>query len=187
MKQVSESVGAYYQHYPRIAVVVSAYHDGKADAMTCTWHTPLSSKPPLFGVMLTPRRFTYQLIVDSKEFAVNFLPAESARLLAAVGGSKGATVDKFAAYNIARDIPLKTNAPVLADAYAAYECKLVEDRPYGDHQLLVGEVVAAHWLEEAFTEGGSLDLKAAVPAFYLGNDSYVTRLKPTVEKIDRGR
>lgn len=138
MKQVSESVGAYYQHYPRIAAVVSAYNDGKADAMTCTWHTPLSSKPPLFGVLLTPRRFTYQLIVDSKEFAVNFLPAESARLLAAVGGSKGAMVDKFATYNIARDIPLKTNAPVLADAYAAYECKLVEDRPYGDHQLLVG-------------------------------------------------
>ncbi len=50
MKQVSESVGAYYQHYPRIAAVVSAYHDGKADAMTCTWHVPLSSRPPLFGV-----------------------------------------------------------------------------------------------------------------------------------------
>lgn len=187
MKQVSDGVGAYYQHYPRIAVAVSAYHDGKADVMTCTWHTPLSSKPPLFGVLLTPRRFTYQLIVGSKEFAVNFLTAESARLLAAVGGSKGAAVDKFSAYNIARDIPLKTNAPVLAEAYAAYECKLVEDRPYGDHQLLVGEVVAAHWREEAFTAEGVMDVKEAVPALYLGSDLYITRLKPTLEKIDRGR
>lgn len=187
MKQVSESVGAYYQHYPRIAVAVSAYHDGKADAMTCGWHTPLSSRPPLFGVLLSTKRFTYKLIVDSGEFAVNFLPAEQAALLAAIGGSKGANMDKFAAFNIARDIPLKTNAPVLAAAYAAYECKLVDNRQYGDHQLLVGEVVAVHWLAEVFTEEETLDLKAIVPAFYLGSDKYLTKLKATVEKVERGK
>jgi flavin reductase (DIM6/NTAB) family NADH-FMN oxidoreductase RutF len=185
MKQVSESVGAYYQHYPRIAAVVCAYLDGKADAMTCTWHTPLSSKPPLYGILLSPKRFTYQLIIKSGEFTVNFLPAESAPLLAAVGGSKGVTIDKFEIFNIARDIPLKTNAPVLADAYAAYECKVVEDRSYGDHRLLVGEVVAVHYLDEAFEAEGSLNMKAFTPAFYLGNDQYVTKQRPTIEKIDR--
>jgi len=187
MKQVTESVGAYYQHYPRIAVAVSAYHDGKADVMTCGWHTPLSSKPPLFGVLLSPKRFTYKLIADSGEFAVNFLPAESDGLLAAIGGTKGMNVDKFAAFNIARDIPLKTNVPILADAYAAYECKLVEDRVYGDHQLLVGEVVAVHRLAEAFTIEETLDIKTVTPAFYLGNDRYMTKLKATIEKMERGK
>ncbi len=90
-------------------------------------------------------------------------------------------MDKFATFNIARDISLKTNVPVLADAYAAYECKLVEDRQYGDHQLLVGEIVAVHSLEEAFTREGSLDPKAMNPAFYLGNDLYLTKLKATIE------
>jgi flavin reductase (DIM6/NTAB) family NADH-FMN oxidoreductase RutF len=187
MKQVSESVGAYYQHYPRIAVVVSAYHEGKADAMTCGWHTPLSSKPPLFAVLLSPKRFTYKLIVDSGEFAVNFMPADEAPLLAAIGGTKGAVIDKFATLGIARDTPLKTNAPVLADAYAAYECKLVEDREYGDHRMLVGEVVAVHWLEEAFVNGEALDLKAMAPALYLGNDKYLTKLKANVEMFERGK
>jgi flavin reductase (DIM6/NTAB) family NADH-FMN oxidoreductase RutF len=155
--------------------------------MTCGWHTPLSFKPPLYGVLLSPKRFTYKLIVDSGEFAVNFLPATAASLAAAIGGSKGANIDKFAAFNIKRDIPLKTNAPVLEDAYATYECKLVEDRLYGDHQLLVGEVVAVHWLPEAFTSEETLDLKTIAPAFYLGNDKYTTKLKATIEKVERGK
>ena len=187
MKQVSESVGVFYQHYPRTATIVCTYHEGKMDAMTCTWHCPLSSKPPLFGILLSPKRFTYKLIVESGEFSVNFMPTESIGLLSEVGGTKGTTTDKFAAFNISKDIPLKTNAPILADAYAAYECKLIEDRRYGDHQLIVGEVVAVHWMAEHFTDGGSLDVKSVTPAFYLGNDKYITKQKPTVEQIERIR
>jgi flavin reductase (DIM6/NTAB) family NADH-FMN oxidoreductase RutF len=187
MKQVSENIGAYYQHYPRTAIIVCAHYEGKTDAMACTWHSPISSKPPLFGILLSPKRYTYKLIVSSKEFTANFMSAESIGLLSAVGGTKGEITDKFAAFNISKDIPLKTNAPVLADAYAAYECKLTEDRQYGDHRLIVGEVVAVHWLAEGFTDDGSLDVKAVTPAFYLGNDTYITKQKPTVEKIDRIR
>ncbi|MEN8615000.1 flavin reductase family protein [Dehalogenimonas sp. THU2] len=185
MKQVSESVGAYYHHYPRIAVAVGAYHEGKNNAMIAGWHTPLSFNPPLFGVSLSPRRFTYKMIVESGEFTVNFLPASAAGLIAALGGSKGAAVDKFAAFNVARDIPLKTNAPVLADAYAAYECKLLEDRQFGDHQLLVGEVVAVHSLAEAFTAEETIDLKSITPAFYMGNDKYITKFKAAIETLER--
>ena len=185
MKQVSGEVGAFCQHYPRLAVVVTAYHDDKPNAMVAGWHAPLSFDPPLFGVSLSPKRHTYQMIIDSGEFTVNFLPASKAGLIAALGGSKGSNMDKFAAFNIARDLPLKTNAPVLSDAYAAYECKLVEDRKYGDHQLLVGEIVAVHTLTGAFTAEELLDLKAVTPAFYMGKDKYITRLKATVETMER--
>lgn len=185
MKQVSENTGAFYHHYPRIAVVVTAYHNGKSNAMTAGWHTPLSFNPPLFGVSLSPRRQTYKMILESGEFVVNFLPATTAGLIAAIGGSKGAAIDKFESFNIAKDIPLKVNAPVLSDAYAAYECKLIDNRPYGDHQLLVGEVVAVHSLSEAFTTEETLDLKTVTPAFYMGNDKYITKFKATIETMER--
>jgi flavin reductase (DIM6/NTAB) family NADH-FMN oxidoreductase RutF len=187
MKQVSEEVGAFYQHYPRLAAVVAAYHDGKPNAMVAGWHSPLSFTPPLFGVSLSPKRHTYQMILDSGEFSVNFLPSSKAGLIAALGGSKGSQMDKFSAFGIARDIPLKTNSPVLTDAYAVYECKLVDNRTYGDHQLLVGEVVAVHTLAEAFTADEMLDLKAVTPAFYLGKDKYIAKLKASVETMERER
>ena len=187
MKQVSEEVGAYYQHYPRLAAVVGAFHEGKPNAMVVAWHTPLSYHPPLFGVAVSAKRHTYDMIKSSGEFSVNFLPASRAGLIAALGGSKGSQMDKFAAFGIARDIPMRTNAPILTDAYAAYECKLVDDRAYGDHQLLVGEVVAVHTLEEAFTAGEIMDLKNVTPAFYMGRDKYIAKMKAAVETMERER
>jgi flavin reductase (DIM6/NTAB) family NADH-FMN oxidoreductase RutF len=184
-KVVSEGIGAFYQHHPNIACVVTAHSAGKNNAMAVGWHMPISFTPPLYGIAISPKRFTYQLIADSKEFGVNFLPFEAAELVASVGGSKGGETDKFRRFNIRRDKPLKTRVPVLKDAYAAYECRLVDDRSYGDHQLLVGEIIAVHMLPEAFTVDETLNLARVSPVLYLGHELYVTASAGMVKSLDR--
>ncbi len=184
-KVISEEIGAFYQHYPRLAVIVTAQAKGKGNAMAVAWHTPISFSPPLYGVSISTKRFTYQLIVDSREFGVNFLPFAQAELVASVGGSSGGEVDKFQRFNITTDKSIKTAAPILKDAYAAFECKLIDDRGYGDHRLLVGEVVAVHLLKEAFTLGETLDLDKVSPTLYLGHDLYLTSAKDTVTCLER--
>lgn len=170
----SEDIGEFYHHYPKVVAIVTAQAQGKENAMAVAWHISLSFAPPLYGVAISPKRFTYQLITQSKEFGVNFLPFKAAELVAAVGGSKGQTIDKFQKFGIARDKSLKTAVPILSDAYAAYECKLTDDREYGDHRLLVGEVVAVHMLKEAFTPEETLDLNKVMPTLYLGKELYLT-------------
>ena len=184
-KAMSEDIGAFYQHYPRVATIVTAHASGKDNAMAVAWHMPISFSPPLYGVAIASKRFTYRLIVDSQEFGVNFIPFESAEMIAAVGGSKGEQVDKFRQFDIAKDKPTKTAVPVLKAAYAAYECKLVEDRDYGDHRLLVGEIVAVHQPKGFFTTDGTLDLDRVSPAMYIGNEIYVTTARDTVQRLDR--
>lgn len=178
-KVITEGIGEFSQHYPRVPVVVTAQAGGRDNAMVAAWHTSISFEPPLYGVAISPKRFTYQLIVDSKEFGINFLPLAKAELIASVGGSKGYEMDKFRRFNIARDKPVKTAVPILKDAYAAYECKLVDDRGYGDHRWLVGEIVAVHWLREAFTSEEALDLEKVSPILYLGHELYLTTAKDT--------
>ena len=172
-KTVSENVGAYYHHYPRVAVVVTASAAGKDNAASIAWHTSVSKTPPLFCVSVAAGHYTYELIAKSKEFGVNFLPDEKAELVAAIGGSKGREINKFQTFGIETDAPLKTSVPVLSDAYAVYECKLVDDRAYGDHRLLVGEVVAVHCAEEAFAEKGALDTAKVSPTVYMGSELYL--------------
>ena len=184
-KLVGEDTGEYYQHYPNIAAVVTAKAKGRQNAMAVAWHTPISFTPPLYGILVSPKRFTYQLIVDSKEFGVNFLPFEQAELVASVGGSKGEGIDKFRRFHIAKDKPLKTKVPILKAAYAAYECQLVDDRDYGDHRLLVGKIVAVHLLEGAFSPEGTLDLAKVSPVLYLGNERYLTASSESVKYLDR--
>lgn len=172
-KVISESIGAFYQHYPRVAVIVTAHAGGRDNAMAVAWHTSISKNPPLYCIAVSPGHSTYKLIAQSKKFGVNFMPDTKAELVAAVGGSKGSEVDKFRTFCIARDNPANTAVPILKDAYAAFECELVDDRLYGDHRLLIGEIVAVHYLKEAFMEDGTLNLEKVSPVLYLGKEQYL--------------
>jgi flavin reductase (DIM6/NTAB) family NADH-FMN oxidoreductase RutF len=185
-KIVTEAIGKFSQHYPKVAAIVTASARGKDAAMTAAWHSSISFKPPIYGVAITSKRFTYQLIMESREFGINFISSEKASLAAAIGGTSGQQVDKFERFSIQKEKPLKTTAPILKDAYAAYECKLVDSKSYGDHIWLVGEIVAVHLLEEAFTPAEVLDLNKIKPLLYLGSDFYASTDKNSVSFVKRG-
>lgn len=181
----TENVGDFYQHYPRVATVLTTHARGRDNAMALAWHAPLSRVPPLYGVCVGQKRFTYELILESEEFGVNFVPFEMVELVRSVGASSGRDVDKFARLNIAKEALVKTKVPILKDAYAAYECKLVDRNTYGDHDWLVGEIVAVHFLEEAFAENQMLDLDRAKPILYIGTDCFLTPEKYTLRHLPR--
>jgi len=185
-KIVTEDIGKFSQHYPKVAVIVTASARGRDDAMTAAWHSSISLKPPLYGIAIASKRFTYQLITESQEFGINFILSEKASFAAAIGGTSGKKMDKFERFNIKKERPLKTTAPILKDAYAAYECKLVDSKLYGDHLWIVGEIVAVHFLEEAFTPAQVLDLDNIKPLLYLGSDFYASTDKNSVRLIKRG-
>jgi len=181
----TEGVGKFYHHYPAVVAVVTARIGEKANAMAAAWHSSLSFEPPLYGVAISPKRFTYDLILEAGEFGVNFLPFDKAGIIAAVGGSTGREVDKFEAFKIAEEKPVLTSVPILQDAYAAYECKLVSHHTFGDHTWFVGEILMVHLLEEALTEEGVLNLERVTPALYLGADLYLSPSPESVLRLDR--
>ena len=180
-----EGIGKFYHHYPRVAVIVTARSEGKSNAMAVAWHSAISVNPPLYGIAITPQKFTYKLIIESNEFGINFVPFQIAELVAAVGGSTGAKTDKFNIFDIVQDKPLKTSLPILQDAYATYECKLVEHRNYGDHEWLVGEIVATQIIEDAFTPEQVIDINKVEPVLYLGADLYLSPAKGTIRSLNR--
>jgi flavin reductase (DIM6/NTAB) family NADH-FMN oxidoreductase RutF len=184
-KRHIEGAGNFHHHNPRVPTIVTAHAGGRDNAMAASWHGSISFKPPIIGVAIAPRRFTYQLILEGKEFGLNFLPLEKVELIAALGGSKGSEVDKFQKFGIKKVKPLKTSVPILEDAYAAYECKLIDHRTYGDHEWVVGEVLATHFEEGAFTDEGIPDLERVAPVLYLGADLYATAAKYSIRILNR--
>lgn len=185
-KVVTENIGVFRHHYPKVAVIVTASAGGKDNAMTAAWHTSISYSPPLYGVSLSPKRLTYQLILESKEFGINFIPFEQAKLAAQVGGISGRDMDKFERFDIGKEKALKTGIPVLKDAYVTYECKLVDNKAYGDHVWVVGEVVAVHLLEESFTDDQIIDLNNVRPLLWIGPEFYTTTAERRPRFIKRG-
>ena len=184
-KKTSFDVGKFYQHYPRIAVIVTARSGEKENAMAASWNSPLSMDPPLFGVAISLKRFTYKLILESGEFGVCFVPMEKAKLIAEVGATKGAETDKFKTLKIAREKPVRTSVPLLKDAYLSYECKVEAHYTMGDHEWFVGRILAVHQEEGSLTDKELLDLKQVRPALYLGAEYYVTAAPESLLFIDR--
>ena len=184
-KIITEDTGRFNQQYPKPATIVTARAGGKKNALAVAWHTAISFKPPYFGVAIANIWSTYQLIVDSREFGVNFMPFSAVETISAVGGSGGRHIDKFEKFNLAEDKPFKTSVPILRDAYVSLECKLIDDRNYGDHNMMVGEVVAVHTQEGAFTAEGVLDLNMVNPALFLGIDYYLSVDKNSLIFLDR--
>ena len=173
-KTVRTEVDPFFFHYPANATIVTSHARGRDNAMAVAWHTAVSRKPTIYLVSISPKRFTYGLIVDSGEFTVNFMPRDQGELVAIVAGCSGNDVDKFQAFQIAAEPGSRVKATVLEGSLAAYECRLVDRHTYGDHDLFVGEVLAVQWEASAFTSEGLLDLEIAPPIVYLGEDRYAT-------------
>jgi flavin reductase (DIM6/NTAB) family NADH-FMN oxidoreductase RutF len=85
LKVHTEGASEFLQHYPKLATVVTVKAHERENALAVAWHCALSFEPPLYGVAISPKRFSYGLILEAQEFAINFLPIESVRLIASVG------------------------------------------------------------------------------------------------------
>ncbi len=184
-KIIMDELEGFYRCHIATPTVVTVHADGRHNAMTAVWHSTLSFKPPLCGVSISPDRDTHKLILDAKEFVLNFMPLKKAELIAQVGGSHWSKVDKFKRFNIDTESPGKIKSPVLKDAYAAYECKLFDHHTYGDHEWFVGEILALHFEDGLFTENGVLDLERIKLALYLGSDNYITASPKEIRYLNR--
>jgi flavin reductase (DIM6/NTAB) family NADH-FMN oxidoreductase RutF len=179
-KIVQTELESYYYHYPAGATIVTTHSNGRDNAMAVAWHTAISRDTPIYLVSISPKRFTHKLLVESGEFTVNFMSMDSGPLVGQIAGCSGADIDKFAELGIKSQPGSQVKAAVLDGAQAAYECKVVGQHTYGDHDAFLGEIVAVQWEPSAFSSDASLDLDAVKPILYLGED-YYTSTTGTVE------
>ena len=176
MQRQAVSPGSCYFYYPRLVVIVGVRDDARATTnfAPVAWASPLSSDPPLFGVCLSPRTHTHQLVLKTGEFTVNFLDHADAALAAEFGRLSGRETDKVKALDVELEPGEALQTPSLARAYASAECLLVERHQVGDQTLFVAEVQLIHAAEGAFDSDGILKLDRCAPLMYLGGARYVT-------------
>ena len=171
----------YYYHYPTVVAIVVTKFEDRVNLMSVAWHTQISFDPPLYGILISPKRFTHKLLKKSKEFTLNFLEYEDYEIAAFVGRSSGRDVDKVSAFDIELSEGRFVNVPIISRAYAAYECETVDIRDYGDHTLFVGRILGVHYREDAF-ENNSPNVNTLL---YLGSDTYTT--VDTLERVKYGK
>ena len=168
-----------YYTFPKMAALVTVMDKEKPNIITLAWHSPLSFNPPLYGISVDHKRYSHNLIMDSKEFVVNFAPFGIVEKLHYCGRHSGRNVDKFRETGLTPVPAEKVKAPLIKECYSHLECRLAETKKYGDHTLFVGEVVNVAADENAFEK----ILKDVLPVYYLGENTYTTINKDVSKKM----
>lgn len=174
MKKVTTSIKNFQYFYPYTVAIVGAKSETRTNYMSAAWHTALSLNPPLFGVLISQKRLTHEVISEAREFTVNFIDYDRVKLSAQMGRVSGHDRDKFAEFPVKLSAAKFIRSPILEEAYASFECKLADIRAYGDHDLFVGAVLAVHTQVKSFRADGVLDTRKIQPLLYLGSDFYAT-------------
>ncbi|MCL4458831.1 MAG: flavin reductase family protein [Chloroflexi bacterium] len=157
---------------PGPALLVTAAYKGRINVTTICWSTPVSFRPLLVAIALSPASLTHELISKSQEFVLNIAGAEIARQVHHCGSVSGYDVDKFAVTGLKQANPKVVSAPLIEECLGHLECGLIEAMTLGDHTLFVGEVLVA-WVEKGtFAEVWLLQEKETKPLHYLGARSY---------------
>ena len=125
--------------YPMKVVLISASHGGKESIMPAAWCFPISMDPPMFGVSIAKKRFTYGLIHESKKFAINIPSPEMKEGIVKCGTTSGRDTDKFAETGWKKEEG-KLGIPLVGECSSSVECSLEREEETGDHILFIGRV-----------------------------------------------
>lgn len=133
-------------HFATGVTVVTAVEDGVNYGMTVNAFCSVSLDPCLVLVSLRRSSATCEVIRRTGWYTVNILMAEQSRLAERFARHELEPAQRFAG------VPFETRltgAPILSEALASLECRVVAEHPGGDHTLLVGEVMGLEYLPEA--------------------------------------
>ena len=104
--------------------------------MTANAVMSLSLEPPLVVVAVDKENSMHECLIQGKCFALNMLRADQediSRRFAVSGPKDFSRLELTVA---------ETGAPILVDAIAFVDCRLVDILPGGDHDMFIGEPVA---------------------------------------------
>ena len=123
-------------------VVGVAYGDQR-DAFTAAWITQVSFDPLLLALSINPDHASYPILMASGVFGISILRRGQQELARQFGTQSGRTMDKLAGQRWQAALE---GVPVLLDAAAYLECRVVGRHAAGDHELVLGEVVGGRVL-----------------------------------------
>jgi len=170
--------------HPKLVVLVTCIDPLKSTAniITLAWTTPISRQPPLLLLGIGPKRYSHELISETKEFVVNIPTMNMVKETLFCGRRTGRIHNKFKETGLT-PLPAKmVRPPIIKECVAHLECKLHQQISIGDRTLFVGEVLTAYVTEGIFLNN-QFDIKKVKLIYHAGEDDFATLAPEIVTPI----
>lgn len=135
--------------------------DGAKNLITVAWAGTVASDPAMVSISIRPERYSYKLIKESGEFAINLPNRRMVRWVDLCGVISGKDHDKFKETGLTPAPAQHLKAPLIAEAPLALECRVTSIIPLGSHDLFLAKVLGVQVDERLIDEKGRLNLAKA--------------------------
>lgn len=144
--------------YPIPAVMVTSGTMEKSNIMTVAWTGIQNTNPAIVYISVRPERYSYNLIKETGEFAINLTTRELAYATDWCGVKSGAKVDKFKEMHLTKQKGNFVKCPLIEESPVSVECKVIEIKELGSHHMFVAEVLSIDADEKYIDEKGAFDI-----------------------------
>jgi flavin reductase (DIM6/NTAB) family NADH-FMN oxidoreductase RutF len=129
---------------PGPIVLVSSAWKGRTNIMTMGWHTVMEFEPSLIGCYIWPGNHSFEMIRGSRECVINIPTEALIRPVVGIGNCTGADTDKFDKFRLTAAKADRVGAPLIAECYANFECKVIDVSMVAKYNFFILEVAKAH-------------------------------------------
>jgi flavin reductase (DIM6/NTAB) family NADH-FMN oxidoreductase RutF len=142
----------------------------KNNIITLAWAGTVNSDPPMLSVSVRKSRFSYEQIVQSKEFAINLVDKKLLKACDYCGVKSGRDTDKFSDCNLtAIRAEGTSDTPAIDESPVNISCKVHSITDLGSHVMFIAEIIEVAAQENLFDKNGKLMLnKAGLVAYSHG-------------------
>src|SRR6186997_3649080 len=134
-------------HFATGVTVVAARHGPLLAGMTANAIASISIDPPVVMASIARKAETHTAVVGSHAFAVSVLAADQQELAECF--AQPTTAAKLTRFCDESWHEAETGSPILEGALAYFDCRLTQHHDGGDHEIFIGEIVAAGYREDA--------------------------------------
>ena len=139
------------QIFPRVvALICTSNKEGRPNVMTASFLMPISFEPKILAVSISPKRYSFENLKEVPEFTLNVLTKEMKNIAEICGSFSGRKTDKFKKAKLEIEKSKKVSPPVIKNCPISLECRVLEMKEFGDHFLVVGEVLEEWIRKEKF-------------------------------------
>jgi flavin reductase (DIM6/NTAB) family NADH-FMN oxidoreductase RutF len=116
------------------------------------------NNPVIAGVAIRPATYSHSLIQATGEFVINLTTsglAEKVDKCGLVSGRGG--FDKFKEFGLTKAPAAFVKPPLIVECPVNLECRVIDIKRVGDHDLFLGEVLAVHADEDKLDDRGGIN------------------------------
>ncbi len=146
---------------PVPSVMVSCGDMENSNIITVGWTGIMCSDPPKTYVSIRPERYSYGIIKEKRELAINLTTEKLLRACDYCGIKSGRDVDKFEKTKLTKEKGQAVSCPIIKEASLTLECKVTDIIPMGSHDVFICDIVSTDVDEALVDKTGKLHLNKA--------------------------